>query len=295
MDQSPLQLERDSTGILPGCVTLWLEQPGSPMVILDSELIAQIDAALDRVPSDATGFILASKSPRVFIAGADLKGIRDLDDPTLDRYLANGQRVFGRIGQLPCPSAAAINGAALGGGLEIAMHCDGLIGSATAKPFPIGLPETGLSICPGWGGTNLLPARIEPTRGIEATASGRPLKSDEATSLGLFDAIASSTDDLIATATKWLASQTVPERDGAPSRWIGRTITGGETDTLLAGCDRPSNEASDAIALAVRAGLTDGWQAALDVERRELVRLRSTAPAREAIAAFFERSTAGKK
>ncbi len=308
----PLAVTMDETGPFAGVVTLTLEQPGSPMVVLDEGLIRRIEYAMKGLPRGMTGFVLASASARVFIAGADLKTIQfdpaDADgDRKLDAYLAYGQRVFGMIADLGCPTAAAIGGAALGGGLEIAMHCDGLIGApnASGKPYPVGLPEAGLGICPGWGGTNLLPARMRPQDAAEAikrTAMGKPMMYEEAVSAGVFDRVAPSAGELVTTAKQWVVEQRgkmgiggasgIPKRDSAPSRWIGRA---GIRAGVLAGLAKVAGEGltgepAKAVMEAVRAGLENGWQAALDVERRELVRLRGTPGGRAAIQAFFEKS-----
>ena len=124
----------------PGVVVVWLEQPGKPVVVLDEALIRTLDRTLDHVPADADGLVLASAAPRSFVAGADLKSIQDLDDAGLHAYLEFGARVFGRLSSFPFPTAAAINAACLGGGLELAMHCDGPIGalpgSLTRSVFP---------------------------------------------------------------------------------------------------------------------------------------------------------------
>lgn len=294
---APFPIETDAAGPFAGIAVVRLEQAGSPMVVLDEPLIQRIEATLLALPSSAAGFVLASASPRVFIAGADLKSIQALADAELDRYLAYGQRVFGMVSALPFPTAAAINGAALGGGLEIAMHCDGLVAapSASGKPYPIGLPEAGLSICPGWGGTNLLPARIDPTDAIARTAAGKPMAFDEACAAGMFDAIAPSAELLIETCKNWIVSQVgrgTPSRDGAPSRWNGRAATRERVAAALPAVRDalPHTEPARVVLDAVNAGLDRGWQAALEVERRELVRLRSTPAGRAAIEAFFEKS-----
>src|SRR5882724_3304833 len=196
MTITPLPIKVDESGPFAGVVTVILEQPGKPVVVLDLELIQRLEAALNNVPRTAAGMVLASASERVFVAGADLKSIMELDDAALEKYLAYGSKVFGMISDLPCPTAAAINGAALGGGLELAMHCDGLIGAPPplkdgqpGRPYPVGLPEAGLCICPGWGGTNLLPARIDPADAIRQTASGTPMMFDQAKNAGIFDAV----------------------------------------------------------------------------------------------------------
>lgn len=299
MTATPFQFETDRSGSLAGVYVVRLEQPGRPVVVLDEGLIRRLDATVDAVPADCRGLVVASASERVFIAGADLKAISELDDSALDRYLAYGQRVFGRLSQLPFPTAAAINGAALGGGLEVAMHCDALVAapSASGKPYPVGLPEAGLSICPGWGGTNLLPARMDPAEAIARTAGGKPLNFDEARGAGMFDAVADSAGSLIETACRWVADRAGKgrvARDGAPSRWVGRAPGASRCLAALDSVrgDLPDTASARAVAEAVDAGLTTGWQAALDCERRHLVHLRRTPEGAAAIQAFFERSAA---
>ncbi len=294
----------------PGVLILTLEPNQGPMVVLDDLLIRRIEASLKLVPATCAGLILASGSGRVFIAGADLKQISGMSVPELDGYLQLGQRVFGMLCRLPCPTVAAINGAALGGGLEIAMHCDGLVASPPApvpgkdggpatpgRPYPIGLPEAGLSICPGWGGTNLLPARMDPAEAIRRTAEGRTMTIDEAVACQLIDAMADApgTATLLDAAAKWLAAnrQVVGlRRDGEPSRWIGRATTKvAATKALLDVADTlPKTQAAQAVAGAVAAGLEHGWAGALEVERRELNRLRHTPEGAGAIKAFFEKT-----
>ena len=206
-----------------GICIIELDQPGKPVVVLELELIQRLEASLDALPKDARGLVLASASERSFVAGADLKSIMAMDDGQLHKYLEYGASVFGKISRLPYPTAAAINGAALGGGLELAMHCDGLIGapSASGKPYPVGLPEAGLSICPGWGGTQLLPARIEPKAAIVMTAVGKPMKFDEASEAGLFDAVCEKAGNLRKVAASWVADRADAMNTG--KKKLGRT------------------------------------------------------------------------
>jgi len=291
----------------PTIFTLTLEPNQGPMVVLDHALIQRIEATLSLVPVSATGVILASGSPRVFVAGADLKQIESLDVAALEAYLAYGQRVFGMLCHLRCPTVAAINGAALGGGLELAMHCDALIAckppmkdGAPGRPYPIGLPEAGLSICPGWGGTNLLPARMDPADAIARTAEGRPLTLEEAITAKLLDSVADSPESLIETCTTWLLANRNAHgqrADGQPLRWIGRpTCKNAVTAALLAvQSTLQGTDAARACLAATRAGLESGWQAALKVERTELNRLRHTPAGKAAIRAFFEKAAAPKK
>lgn len=290
----PLPFSRDSVGPFAGVGVLTLEQPGKPVVVLEESLIQRLEASIKALPTDLRGLVLASASERVFVAGADLRAIVDLSDSDLHRYLAYTSRVFGMLSQLPYPTVAAINGAALGGGLELAMHCDALVGAPGAKPYPVGLPEAGLGICPGWGGTNLLPARMDAAEALRRTASGKPMIFNEAVASGLFDSVAPDGPSLLTTAKGWVANATVRgrERDGAPSRWIGRPSFAGKAVAALAAVNDEitTTDSGRAVALAADAGLTRGWQAALDTEQRELVRLRNSPAGREAIQAFFDKS-----
>ena len=298
-----LPLHRETVGPFAGMVVLRLEQPGKPVIVLDQELIQRLEATIKSLPKDIRGLVLASASDRVFVAGADLKAISEWDDSQLLRYLEYAAGVFGLLPHLPFPTVAAINGAALGGGLELAMHCDGLIAAPPAprdgqpgKPYPVGLPESGLGLCPGWGGTNLLPARMDAAEAIRRTASGQTLTIDEAITASLFDRIAPSIDQLIPTAMAWLAEQRQGgrDRDGAPKRWIGRPDCAAAAlaalEAVTSDCSKTDQGA--AVCRAVEAGLSQGWGAAIAVERRELVRLRHTPAAMQALAAFFAK---GKK
>ncbi len=299
IDPLPVQIDRE--GPWANIAILRLDQPGKPVVVLDHPLIQRLEAAIMGLPGGLRGLVLASTSPRAFVAGADLKTISEWDDDQLHRYLAYGSHVFGLLSQLPYPTVAAINGAVLGGGLELAMHCDALVASPPpskdgqpGKPYPVGLPETGLALCPGWGGTNLLPARMDPEKALIMTASGTTMTFDQAQAAGLFDAVASGPDDLLPAAHRWIVGQSGARvsRDGAPSRWIGR---GACAPKVMAALDRVRMETTttppaSAVFEAADAGLTRGWKAALEVERHHLVRLRHAPAAKSALAAFFAKS-----
>ncbi len=286
----------------PGFYVLTLEPNQGPMVVLDLALIQRIEASLNTLPRDCAGLILASGSPRVFIAGADLKQIESLDVAQLEAYLAFGQRVFGMLPRLSIPTVAAINGAVLGGGLEIAMHCDGLVAAPPpakdgqpGRPYPIGLPEAGLSICPGWGGTNLLPARMDPGEAIRRTALGQTMTIDEAIKIQLIERAAPSPEELIPTAAAWLTANRQcigARRDGFPLHWIGRhdRVNRVMQAYMQVRDALPKTDAAQAVARAVGAGLEAGWPAALEVERTELNRLRHTEAGRAAIRAFFDKA-----
>jgi len=293
------RIENERTGTSPGIVTLWLEQEGKSVVVLDHDLIQKLERTLKSLPSNAEGLVLASAAPRAFVAGADLQAIADLDNDRLGKYLQYASGVFAMLCELPYPTAAAIHSAVLGGGLELAMHCDGLIGCPPAdrdgkpgRPYPVGLPEAGLSICPGWGGTNLLPARIDPANAIHQTAIGKPMNFDEAKQAGLFDVVADSRDTLIDTARTWIRNQKRPiNRSGIPSRWIGCPDVASKVLESLDSIRSDLTQAPGiAVCDAIDTGLAKGWKSAIAVEQDHLVRLRNEPAGKQAIEAFFARS-----
>jgi enoyl-CoA hydratase/carnithine racemase len=296
-----LPMNREASGPFAGMVVVRLEQPGKPVIVLDRELIQRMEATFRAVPKEARGLVLASASERVFVAGADLKAISEWDDAQLMKYLEYAAGVFGMLARMPFPTAAAINGAALGGGLELAMHCDGVIAAPPpprdgqpGKAYPVGLPEAGLGLCPGWGGTNLLPARMEPEEAIKRTATGKPLLFDEAAAAGIFDRIAPEAGKLIGTAMEWLAEQKqrARERDGAPRKWIGRPTCAAKVLSAVGNVreECAATEPGAAVCRAVEAGLSAGWESAIGIERRELVKLRHTPGARQSLEAFFSKA-----
>jgi enoyl-CoA hydratase/carnithine racemase len=117
---------------------------------------------------------------------------------------------------------------------------------------------------------------------------------DQAAAAGVFERVAPSAEMLLETAMAWVCEQKqgARERDGAPRKWIGRPD---RAAAVLAAVDEVKEEVGKtetgaAVIKAVEAGLSRGWDAAIEVERRELVRLRHTAAAKERLAAFFAKS-----
>jgi len=285
--QNRLKFEANDAGI----VTLWLDGGERSVVVLDRNLIQKLHSTLVTIEQleNIKGLILRSDSDRVFVAGADLTEIDSLDDHALHAYLAFGTTVFGKIAALPYPTVACLNGATLGGGLEIAMHCDGLIASKTTvsgKPYAIGLPEAGLGLCPGWGGTQMLPARIDPATAMTAIAAGNPFMISDLPS-GLLDVLVDSPDQLQEAAETWLQNQKASDaKPEAIEPEQGKTY---EAALEIATSNTPQTDASDAVFKAIKAGISEGWNAAVAVEQCELVRLRNTTTARKKLDAFLSK------
>lgn len=158
--------------------------------IFDSKTLAELSDCLDELVAqpDVTGLLIRTAKPNIFIAGADLKELSSARDEKLSRLIATGQALFNRIADLPFPTAAAIHGACVGGGYELALACDWRIASDAAET-KIGLPETQLGILPAWGGTTRLPDLIGLQDALPIILSGKLYPSAAAKRKGLVDEV----------------------------------------------------------------------------------------------------------
>lgn len=128
--------------------------------------------------------VLKSEVPGVFCAGADLKERRKMTEEDVPKFVSKARQLFHQFSQVPIPTIAALDGAALGGGLELALACDFRVAADNAR---IGLPETKLAIIPGAGGTQRLPRLLGLSKAKELIFTGRSMKGNEAADLGLVD------------------------------------------------------------------------------------------------------------
>lgn len=164
--------------------------------VLSSAVLEQLRDGLDQV-RQATGVrsLVVRAAGKVFVAGADIKEMADFSPAQARVYGENGQAVFHELEQMPCFTVAAINGAAMGGGLELALACDFRIAVKTAK---LGLPETSLGLTPGWGGIGRLQRLIGPSRAKRLFFSALPVSAEDGLAIGLVDEIVNSAEDLSA-------------------------------------------------------------------------------------------------
>jgi len=130
--------------------------------------------------------ILTGSGAKAFVAGADIKEFESMNAQAGEEFARHGQRLFTAIEELRVPVIAAVNGFALGGGLELALACDFIYASENAK---FALPECSLGIMPGFGGTVRLPRRIGPGRAREMTFTGGMIAADEAMRIGLVNRV----------------------------------------------------------------------------------------------------------
>lgn len=145
---------------------------------------------------DVGAVILTGAGDKAFVAGADINRLADLEPLSGRDWAVRGQRAFEKIERLGKPVIAAINGWALGGGMELAMACHIRIAAETAR---MGQPEIKLGIIPGYGGTQRLPRLIGQGRAFEMLLTGDPIDAAEAWRIGLVNHIAPA-EELMAKA-----------------------------------------------------------------------------------------------
>ena len=184
--QALWRLDVDERGIA------WLrfDTPGQSANTLSERALRELDARLAEIERRAPkAVIVCSGKPKGFIAGADIREFSKLDDPERTYELVRGgQQVLARLEALPCPSVAAINGFALGGGLELALACRYRV-AADSEVVRLGLPEVMLGIHPGFGGTVRAVRTIGPLAAMDLMLTGRNLRPERALAVGIVDRI----------------------------------------------------------------------------------------------------------
>ena len=171
---------------------------------LNAEVLNEMGDAFRQVSEmdfeDAKALIITGAGEKAFVAGADIKEMMDLNENQAMQFAKRGQSVFHEINLLKIPVIAAVNGFALGGGLELALACDFIIASENAK---FGLPEVSLGLIPGFGGTVRLARAVGIRRARELTMSGEMINAAQALQMGLVNHVVPQAE-LIATCMKKL-------------------------------------------------------------------------------------------
>ncbi len=154
--------------------------------VLDEPCMEQLEAHIESLEKETPeALILESAIPGCFIAGADLNIIQSVEDSNAATRLAErGQALCRRIESLSSPSIAVVDGACMGGGLELAMSCDHIV-AVHGEKTSLGLPEIKIGIHPGFGGCVRLPKRIGWPKAIEMILTGRPVDAKRAKRIGL--------------------------------------------------------------------------------------------------------------
>lgn len=239
-----------------GVTTITLSRP--PANALGEPIIAGLAAAFDQAEADDSAVIvIASAVNGFFAAGADLTLFDGLDEPGFLDYLDRLRGQIERAHTGPWVSIAAVDGHALGGGLELAMACTLRVASADAK---LGVPEIKLGLLPGAAGTQRLPRLVGRGAAIDLLLTGRSVGGAEALQMGLIDRLADDGASAVETA-------------GA----------------LAASLAHGPREAYQAILRCVDAAAENDLETGMQFERNEVAGLFESPDGREGVRAFLEK------
>jgi 3-hydroxyacyl-CoA dehydrogenase/enoyl-CoA hydratase/3-hydroxybutyryl-CoA epimerase len=181
-----IRLDIDDRGVW----VLTFDRPNSPANLFDRATLEELDGHITAVSNDghARGLVLMSAKDAIFVAGVDLHVVLQMNAADLAAFIELGQTVFTRLAALKIPTVAAIHGAALGGGYEVALACDWRVASRDPRT-KVGLPETKLGLIPAWGGSTRLPRLVGVPRALDLILGGKTPGVRAARKLGLIDEI----------------------------------------------------------------------------------------------------------
>jgi 3-hydroxyacyl-CoA dehydrogenase/enoyl-CoA hydratase/3-hydroxybutyryl-CoA epimerase len=275
-------------------LVLTLERAGGSVNALSRAVLDELDALLERIAiGKPAAVVIHSGKASGFAVGADLKEFEGYARKgTVREEIEHGQRVFERLARLPMPTVAAIHGASMGGGTELALACRMRIAARTPETR-IALPEVQLGIHPGWGGTARLPRLIGAPKALAMMLTGRAASANRALAEGLVDRLAAP-DALLEEARK-LALQPIarPFAQRAlawlTNCWPARQVLAPIVRKQAAAKAPPRHYPAPSALIEVwRKGGGDIRQR-LRLEARSVARLAETATAHNLIRIFFLR------
>jgi 3-hydroxyacyl-CoA dehydrogenase/enoyl-CoA hydratase/3-hydroxybutyryl-CoA epimerase len=283
-----------------GIAWLRLDDPGKKVNTLSTRLFEWFEAQIDRVERERPeGLVIYSGKPDGFVAGADLEELLALVDPAdVHAMLQRGHELMERLVALPFPTVAAIHGACLGGGLELALACKRRVATEHPKT-KLGLPEVQLGLLPGLGGTQRLPRLIGVPDALDLILTGRQVDARKARRLGLVDDTCTPFDlrtaAVRAVRDRGEAKKTKKPIASRAGNFLSRTPLGGPVvwDKARAGVmgKTGGNYPAPLVAIdIVREGLKLPLRRALDLEAGAFSELVTSETAKNLISIFFAKN-----
>lgn len=290
----PLPTKHFQVNIDPeGIAWVVFDSPKSPVNVWNEETLREFNHHLETLEHDASvkALVLRSAKERIFVAGADLKAIRKMPHARVNDLIWLGQAVFDRLARLPVPKVAAIHGACLGGGFEVALACDWRIAS-DHDSTQVGLPETQLGILPAWGGSTRLPRLIGIRQALKLISTGKILKAAAAKRAGLVHHVVAP-EHLQALARR-LAHEKRPDVpfrfENLFARFIGR-MAKRQALAKTRGLYPAVIQAIETVTRAARGPMEDG----LKLERDAVAQLIQSSNTARLIDLFFKREEINKR
>lgn len=283
-----------------GILVVTIDQPGDAVNKVDRALGADLERVLAQLDRDRSirGVVIASGKSDIFIAGADIEQFLDFRvEADAENAARFGQRLLNLLERSRVPIVAAIHGACLGGGLEMALACRYRICTDHHKTV-LGLPEVQLGLIPGMGGTQRLPRLVGARNALDMILTGRTIRAKKALAMGLVDEMVHPAIllDVAVQRARELADGTLKPRRGVAKDLAGAALDANPLGRLLV--YRQAREGVlkkthghypaplEAIEV-VKYGLANGVERGLDREARAFGRMALTPQSRELVFLFF--------
>ncbi|RJT26077.1 fatty acid oxidation complex subunit alpha FadJ [Buttiauxella izardii] len=285
---------------LDNIAVVTIDVPDEKMNTLKASFGPEVHNIIKQVRDNTAlqGLIFISGKPDNFIAGADINMIANCQTAQEAQNLAHqGQQIMAEIAALPIPVVAAIHGACLGGGLELALACHSRICTDDEKT-KLGLPEVQLGLLPGSGGTQRLPRLIGVSHALDMILTGKQLRPRQALKLGLVDEVVPQSI-LLAAAIELVAkgrqtSRTLPVRERILAGPLGRSLLFSMVEKKTEQKTRGNYPATQRIIDVIKVGLGQGSFSGYESEAKAFGELAMT-PQSAALRGLFFASTELKK
>ncbi len=287
------EIEKDN-----GVAIVWMDQPGEKVNKISIDLVDKFTTMLDSLEDDKAvrAIVLISRKPDNFIAGADIEKFKDMTSPAEAEMLSRqGHALLKRMAAFPKPIVAAIHGATLGGGLEVALACHYRIASDDPKTV-LALPEVKLGLLPGGGGTQRLPRLVGLQAALDMMLTGKNIYPRQAKKMGLVDDLIHPYGLLQAAkkAALELADQPLKRKKRQPllaelleSTSLTRSVVYKKATELVQKQTWGNYPAPFKIIECVRAGMEKGLTAGMEAETKKFGELVVSPQSRELIQIFL--------
>ncbi len=289
-------LSRDNEGI----AWLSIDKAGASVNSLSREVLEEFDSILAQLERDAPKAVIVSSAKSGFIAGADIKEFVSLNSKEeAFQMIRAGQGLMDRLANLKCPTVAAINGFALGGGLEVALACRYRVCVDDAS-ITLGFPEVQLGVHPGLGGTVRSVQLAGPLAAMDLMLTGKSVRPKQALKLGLVDRLVSR-DQLVPVARQLALQQPAPRSAGFKNRLLNwapvRAVIAGQMRTQVAKRAKPAHYPAPYALIELWQRYGAQGPKAMEAEARSMAQLLMTPTSRNLVRVFFlqERLKAGGK
>ncbi|HMA86009.1 MAG TPA: enoyl-CoA hydratase-related protein [Desulfosalsimonadaceae bacterium] len=215
-----------------GIATITINRPKS-LNALNSEVLHELSPLLESIGQneEIRVLIITGAGEKAFVAGADISELAELNALQGKYFVKTGHACMSKLQDLPIPVIAAVNGFALGGGLELAISCDFIYASEKAK---FGLPEITLGLIPGFGGTQRLARIVGKNMAKEMIFTGKTISADEARELGIVNKILTH-ESLLAEARK--TAESIAAKGKVSLNAAKEAINRGAEVDLFTGCN----------------------------------------------------------